>query len=57
MNERQIDELLNYLSRITAAVESLAHAGNEQFRPDHSRAIRLRGRKGETLPHDKQSEV
>ena len=38
MDKQQIDELLDLLSRIATAVETLALAANPQFRPDFSRA-------------------
>ena len=60
MNERQVDELLNYLSRIATAVETVARSANPEFRPDHSRAIKLnkerRVRESEVHPGGTKSE-
>ena len=41
MNERDVEEMLNYLSRITTAVEVIARTGKPDFIPDHSRAKNL----------------
>jgi hypothetical protein len=61
MNERQIDDLLNYLSRIASAVETLAMAARPEFRPDHSRAIKTnrehKTTEREDLPGGKKSEA
>jgi hypothetical protein len=42
MNERDVEEMLNYLSRIATAVEVIARTGKPDFTPDHSRAKNLR---------------
>jgi hypothetical protein len=41
MNDRQIEELLNFLSRIASAVEVIAKAANPMFTADYSRAKML----------------